>query len=225
MARAKYFFKKFPKLYFVLAYLFGGRQVNTTAQKFVDSLDTTRTIINLGSGTKSLGPHVINVDFHPFPNVQVVARAEFLPFADASVDVIVCDNVLEHVPNPAAVVNEIKRVLKAGGVVYMGVPFIIQYHSSPYDFQRWTIEGTRTLMDGFMEMELKIACGPTSAMTAVVTEWLAIALSFNLDVLYNMWIIVWTVAFAPVKVLDYIFSHYRKAENIAYGFYFIGKKN
>lgn len=224
MMRLKYFFKRFPKLYFFLAYIFGGRQVNITSQKFVNSLAPELKIINLGSGTRSLGPNVINVDFHAFSNVQVVARAEELPFEDGSVDVIVCDNMLEHVPKPSLVIGEIKRVLKPHGIVYIGIPFIIQYHSSPHDYQRWTAEGLRTLMDGFAEQELKIASGPTSAMTTVLGEWLAIVLSFNFNFLYNFWIVVFTAVLAPVKLLDYIFSHYKKAENIAYGFYFIGKK-
>ncbi len=205
--------------------MLGGRQVNTTAQKFVNKLSKEQVIVNLGSGTKSLGSHVINVDFFPFSIVDVVAQAEDLPFKDKSVDAIVCDNVLEHVKKPEAVIQEITRVLKSGGLVYIGVPFIIQYHSSPNDFYRWTTEGLRDLMVEFEEVELKIACGPTSAMTTILGEWFAIVLSFNFNFLYNFWIVVFTAMLAPVKLLDYIFSHYRKAENIAYGFYFIGKKN
>jgi SAM-dependent methyltransferase len=37
------------------------------------------------------------------------------PLADASVDIILCDHVLEHVAQPAEFVREIERVLKPGG--------------------------------------------------------------------------------------------------------------
>lgn len=224
IAKIKYFFKKFPKIYFFLAYLLGGRQVNITAQKFVNNLEKGLVIVNLGSGTKSLREDVINIDFFPFPIVDIIAKAEELPFKDNSVDSIVCDNVLEHIKNTEKVVLEMRRVLKQGGTVYMGVPFIIQYHSSPNDFYRWTYEGVREMMSGFKEMELKIACGPTSAMTVILSEWLAIVLSFNIGFLYNIFIIIFTVLFAPLRLLDFIFSYYNKAKNIAFGFYFIGKK-
>ncbi|WP_430427405.1 class I SAM-dependent methyltransferase [Parasphingorhabdus sp.] len=38
-----------------------------------------------------------------------------LPIADNSVDLIICDHVLEHVADPASFVAELRRVLKPGG--------------------------------------------------------------------------------------------------------------
>ena len=45
-----------------------------------------------------------------------------LPFADQSFDTVVLDNVLEHVPSPQSLLDEIHRVLKCGGSVLVGVP-------------------------------------------------------------------------------------------------------
>ena len=45
-----------------------------------------------------------------------------LPFAAESFDTVVLDNVLEHVPDPEPLMHEIRRVLKAGGRVLVGVP-------------------------------------------------------------------------------------------------------
>jgi SAM-dependent methyltransferase len=45
-----------------------------------------------------------------------------LPLADASFDVVVCEQVLEHLTNPAFVVGEIARVLRPGGLAVLGVP-------------------------------------------------------------------------------------------------------
>lgn len=41
-----------------------------------------------------------------------------LPFADAVFDVVVCNHVYEHVPDPHTLLSEIKRVLREGGVCY-----------------------------------------------------------------------------------------------------------
>lgn len=46
-----------------------------------------------------------------------------LPFQDASVDAIICSEVLEHVPDWRAVVGEFFRVLKPEGVLGVSVPF------------------------------------------------------------------------------------------------------
>ena len=49
------------------------------------------------------------------------ADGEQLPFADASVDVVVFNHIYEHVVDPVAVLRDIKRVLKPGGAVYLGL--------------------------------------------------------------------------------------------------------
>src|SRR5713226_5642108 len=54
-------------------------------------------------------------DLRPGPLVNVVASAEQLPFASDSFDVVVCTQVLEYVARPQEAVDEIIRVLKAGG--------------------------------------------------------------------------------------------------------------
>ena len=48
--------------------------------------------------------------------------AEQLPFADSSFDFINFALVVEHIENPELAVKEMSRVLKRGGLAYMGVP-------------------------------------------------------------------------------------------------------
>jgi SAM-dependent methyltransferase len=45
-----------------------------------------------------------------------------LPFADAEFDGAICDNVLEHVENPRALLAEMRRVLRPSGRLLLGVP-------------------------------------------------------------------------------------------------------
>jgi len=54
-----------------------------------------------------------------------------LPFAAASFDTVVLDNVLEHVSRPQPLLDEIRRVLKSGGRMLVGVPGIRGYASDP----------------------------------------------------------------------------------------------
>ncbi|MGH9021369.1 MAG: class I SAM-dependent methyltransferase [Acidimicrobiales bacterium] len=52
----------------------------------------------------------------------VQADALHLPFADASFDRIIASEVLEHIPDDAAVMAELARVLRPGGTMAVTVP-------------------------------------------------------------------------------------------------------
>jgi len=51
------------------------------------------------------------------------------PWPDASMDVVVCNQVLEHLKNIFAVMDEIARVLKPGGILVVSVPNLGSLHS------------------------------------------------------------------------------------------------
>ena len=48
----------------------------------------------------------------------VAGVGELLPFANASYDIVICCDVLEHVETPASVIDEIARVLKPKGIFF-----------------------------------------------------------------------------------------------------------
>jgi len=51
-----------------------------------------------------------------------VGNALNLPFADGSFDLIVCSEVLEHIPDYGSALSEIERILKPGGQFALSVP-------------------------------------------------------------------------------------------------------
>jgi len=55
--------------------------------------------------------------------VDVLGSLTDLPHPDASVDLLVCYHVLEHVPDDKSAMAEIARVLKPGGIGLVQVPF------------------------------------------------------------------------------------------------------
>lgn len=62
-----------------------------------------------------------------------------LPFADAHYDTVILSDVLEHIAEPQALVNEVSRILKDdGGILLLNVPFFYQIHEEPFDFHRYT---------------------------------------------------------------------------------------
>lgn len=81
----------------------------------------------------------IGIDFYPYKLVSVVADVtRELPFKDGSCDIIFMSNVLEHIPNPALLLRECFRILRSGGLIIGTVPFLLNVHQIPYDFNRYT---------------------------------------------------------------------------------------
>lgn len=57
------------------------------------------------------------------PNIAyVLADGERLPFKAGTFDIVVCNHVYEHTDAPAAMLAEIRRLLKADGVCYFAGP-------------------------------------------------------------------------------------------------------
>jgi len=222
--RLKVVFKKSPFLFRILSFVFGVSVVGKTAKQAIKNIGENKIIVNLGSGINIIRPDAINIDFYPFRNVDIVANAASLPLKDNSVDAIVCESLLEHVADPIQVVAEIKRVLKPGGLTYITAPFIASFHSSPNDYYRWTQQGLREMMAGFEEKESGVMYGPTSAFLSVFNEWLSVVLSFGSRRLQQILAIALTIITSPLKLLDYLVARFPSAQNVAYGFYFIGVK-
>ena len=53
------------------------------------------------------------------PKKSIIGDGCNLPIADGVLDLVVCSNVLEHVPDPAALLSEAVRVLRPDGVAYI----------------------------------------------------------------------------------------------------------
>lgn len=76
---------------------------------------------------------------------DVAGDASALPFADASLDTILCTEVLEHVANPEKVIEEFARLLKPNGVIITTAPFFYPIHDQS-DFFRYTDQGLAVIM-------------------------------------------------------------------------------
>lgn len=91
-----------------------------------------------------------------------------LPFGDAVFDTVICNQVLEHVPDPARLLCEAARVLKPGGHLLLTTPQTWGLHLEPYDFYRYTKYGLAHLgrQAGFDVLEVV----PTTGLAATVAQ-------------------------------------------------------
>src|SRR3989344_4462147 len=219
--KVKNFLRKYPKIFEIVYYMVYP-STGKSSKEFIRMLPLESVIVNIVAGVLALGDRVIDVDYMPYGNVSVVTDAHLLPFKTNSVDAVISDALLEHVKDPVKVVKEIERILKPGGYIYILVPFIFSFHSSPDDYYRWTASGLRELLKNFSKEEIGVRYGPTSAMTTLVREWLSILFSFGNVTFYQIWNLFFLALFTPLNWLDFLLSRYKFSSNIANGLYFVG---
>ena len=70
-------------------------------------------------------------------------------------DALICTEVLEHVNQPFDAVNEIYRIVKPGGKVFISTPFNFRIHGPLPDNWRFTIHGLRTLFSKFEDVVIE----------------------------------------------------------------------
>lgn len=112
------------------------------------------TVVEIGAGTAFMEPVVraevqearyVSTDIAPTDNTDLVVDATALPFSDSSVDVVMALEVLEHMPQPRALVSEASRVTRSGGRLILTVPFMFGVHDFR-DYQRFTPLGMERLL-------------------------------------------------------------------------------
>lgn len=129
-------------------------------QQFVDTIpDTALTVLDVGGRIQPYrellrGRQVFYVAVDPqFDGlVDVVSFGEELPIATAAVDLVLCTQVLTYARDPEALVDEIFRVLKPGGVLLLTVPAFFPRHHD----ERWRFlpEGIELLLSDWKDVEV-----------------------------------------------------------------------
>ena len=96
----------------------------------------------------------VALDIAPAPGVTVAGTGERLPLRSDAVDVALCTQVLEHVEDPRACVEEIRRVLRKDGVCLLSTHGIWNRHDVPADNWRFTRNSFFLLFHEFSEVEV-----------------------------------------------------------------------
>ena len=93
-----------------------------------------------------------------YPEYDVCAD----PFTDddgrvLKFDLILANQVWEHLDRPYKATNNVRRMLKKGGHFWLAVPFFIPFHAAPMDCSRWSARGLKNLLIecGFDEAEIR----------------------------------------------------------------------
>ena len=197
--------------------------------KFIELLKESSerpVVLVIGGGTIGLGANelyrnssieLVGTDVYASPYTALVADAHRLPFEDGMFDGVWVQAVLEHVLEPATIVDEIHRVLRRGGLVYAETPFMQQVHERAYDFSRFTQSGHRWLFRRFSE----ISAGPIGG-AGVALVWSiryfcrALGAGEKLSLLISL-------PFFWIRFFD-VFARGRAVADAASGFFFLGRR-
>lgn len=166
-------------------------------------------VLNLGSSDSGqLG--WTNVDIQAKPGVNLIADAHDLNMIkDEHYDAVICCAMLQYCQSPRKVTEEIHRVLKKGGLLYVDVPFIQQYCLDMPDLWRFTLPGLRLLFKDFEILEAGVSIPASSAILFYLQD-LPTHPYIKTGLQYLFWPFKWVT--------------YGKRQELAGGLYLIGRK-
>jgi SAM-dependent methyltransferase len=118
---------------------------------------------------RTLVVHSEDVDYAPyFPNAFAVTKRKDVPadmhvdlhyrelsqIDSESFDVILCTGLLEHIPDPQRLIDDLRRILKPGGKLILSASAVFSFHECPDNYFHFTPYGMRLLLKDFSTIEM-----------------------------------------------------------------------
>ncbi|MDF1548083.1 MAG: class I SAM-dependent methyltransferase [Bacteroidales bacterium] len=142
---------------------------------------------------------------HEKEEIDVYYDGRTIPFNNGHFDVVFSSEVFEHVFDIENVINEIHRVIKPGGKLFITVPFTWNEHEIPNDFGRYTSFGIRHLLEknGFEIISLE-----KSGHFAAVIAQLIMLYIYELIATKNKYLnlLINSIFVAPFTILGVVIS-------------------
>jgi SAM-dependent methyltransferase len=159
------------------------REITSSLEQARDRyIEAPAVILDIGCGDMPYYPIFASVasdyfgtDIQPGPLITYVCPAEELTVPDASVDLVLSTQVLEHVRNPHRALQEIARVLRPGGYAFVTTHGVWPFHPHPTDYWRWTQQGFEALfqdVDGLELVELAPHGGTVSCFATLINHYI-----------------------------------------------------
>jgi SAM-dependent methyltransferase len=121
------------------------RQANWSFLKEqIAALPVDALVLDVGSGRGDFSQLIqqrnsMALDIYPYPEVDIVCDlTQVNPFREECFDAVVLMNVLEHVFDTRAFLDELAKILKPEGKLLVAIPFLLKEHQEPFDFVRFT---------------------------------------------------------------------------------------
>jgi SAM-dependent methyltransferase len=118
---------------------------------------------------RTLVVHSEDVDYAPhFPNAFTVTKRpdkpadlhvdlfyrEIVQITSESYEVILCTGLVEHVPDPQRLIDDLHRILKPGGKLIISASAVFSIHEGPNDYFHFTPFSFRRLFADWSRIEM-----------------------------------------------------------------------
>jgi SAM-dependent methyltransferase len=117
--------------------------MNQDIERFISSLDCPRidALEISGSGSQ---------DRYNFRSYRTAQYPDYDicegPLAHEQFDLVIAEQVFEHVLRPDRGAANVFQMLRPGGIFVVSTPFLLKIHGHPSDLYRWTEHGMRQLL-------------------------------------------------------------------------------
>jgi SAM-dependent methyltransferase len=144
--------KRREEIFFNLWKFYPAKRLRRRAFQTIAAPVLAGRTLDVGGG---LGPYrnylsgvsYFSIEISSLLSPDIVGSALALPVSTNSIDAILMNDVLEHLPDPAAAIREAFRSLRPGGKVFATTPFLWNLHYEPHDYYRFTGYALRYLFE------------------------------------------------------------------------------
>lgn len=148
-----------------------AKLTRVTLDRFIAANASTARTLDLGAQNgpyAALFPNRVAVDIRHGAGVHLLGDAQALGIASEAFDLVLCTEVLEHLPEPQRAIDEMFRVLKPGGTLLLTTRFLFPIHDAPHDYFRFTKYGLRYLLRRFEALSVEEETDSVGALAVLV---------------------------------------------------------
>jgi SAM-dependent methyltransferase len=136
--------------------------MNFATQELISRLDTDNMSALEISGSRWKNWPFKNYTSIYYPGFDILSDVIFNTHShdgDVRFDIIILEQVLEHIAKPQIALKNIYSMLKDDGYILLTVPFLLRIHGCPNDYSRWSEQGIISLLSDSKFLEKKITSG------------------------------------------------------------------
>ena len=125
------------------------------AQRAAASLSNDARVLDAGAGDCPYRSYFSHAHYEStdlchveknYSCISYICDLKNIPIKSDCYDLVFCSQTLEHVPEPKEVVDELFRVLKPNGQLWLTAPLFFAEHEIPFDYYRYTRYGLKYLI-------------------------------------------------------------------------------
>ena len=174
-------------------------------------------VLNAGSSSTTLCENCVNVDIQDKRGIHCVCDVHHVPFAESTFDIVVLSAVLQYCRNPYQVSEELFRVLKPGGVIYVDAPFVQAYCPDTNDLFRFSKDALQVIFTNFKILQSDTAI-PGGSSLAFYCQCLA------RNATGNRYANLVLATIVSLLVLPASWVNFNRSSNVAGAIYLVGRK-